>query len=147
MSLNFYRFLWSRSSNKKRRPKSVLIIDDDFAIRVILHNVLHKDCTPITLNNGLEATAWLANNDRPDLIISDINMPMIDGITFIKMMSQSGLYRNIPIIILSGHRKADVKSHISLHPNIIAWIDKPFNPIYVKEKVLSLLSEEAVEAI
>ena len=103
MSHNFHRSLWSRSKKSNERLKSVLIIDDDFAIRVILHNVLRKDCTPITLSNGLEAVAWLANNERPDLIISDINMPMIDGHTFVKMMSQSGLYRDIPILILSGH--------------------------------------------
>ena len=102
-------------------------------------NIIHKDLISTTLSNGLEATAWLAKSDRPDLIISDINMPMIDGITFVKMMSQSGLYRDIPIIILSGHQEEQVKNDVSLYMNVIAWIDKPFDPLHVKRRVLSLL--------
>ena len=60
----------------KERAKigNVLIVEDDIAIRAILHNVLKKSFNITVVGNGLEALLWLSRGNNPDVILSDISI-------------------------------------------------------------------------
>lgn len=122
--------------------KHLLVVDDDLAMRAILHSILKKDYRITTVGSGYEALAWLADGNQPDLIISDINMPGIDGFGLLKALSQSGLYNGIPVIVLSGHDHEEVQKYSAVYGNLKACSTKPFNPTLLKKQINTVLHEE-----
>ncbi len=119
----------------------VLVIDDDVSLRMLLEIMLKKYYKVITVANGYEALFWLENNEIPDLIIVDINMPRIDGIKFINHLKKSGYYRNIPIIVLSGFYDGDIKKQCA-EAGVGDFMIKPFNPSELSEKIADILSNQ-----
>lgn len=144
MSHNPKYLLWPRLKERRPKKKQILAIDDDLAIRAILVNVLKKDFNVTSLSSGLEALLWLSNGNRPDLIISDVNMPGLDGFAFLKALSQSGLHNFIPVIILSGHLEDEIKAQSTVYSNLRCWIKKPFDPLSIKGKIISILEKDGV---
>lgn len=82
----------------------LLIIDDEISNTILLKHILNKGFAVSTSENGLEAmSAAFAN--RPDLILTDINMPVMNGLEFIKNMRKNHRGRIIPIIATSIDEK------------------------------------------
>jgi CheY-like chemotaxis protein len=79
------------------------------------------------VTNGLEACAWLSEGNQVDLIISDINMPHMDGIELLENFKVSGLYKTIPVIILSGVSDSHIKRKCE-GLGALAYLVKPFDP-------------------
>lgn len=118
----------------------ILVIDDDASLRMLLDIMLKQHYQVVTVENGYEALYWLENNEIPDLIIADINMPRIDGIKFINHLKKSGYYRNIPVIVLSGYYDDEVKAKC-MEAGVEDFMLKPFNPTALSDKVNSLLEK------
>ena len=146
MSLKKYL---KRISTKEEVPRntSILVADDDVAIRTILYNVLKKEFDVTTVGSGLEALAWLSEGNQPDLIVSDLNMPRLGGITLLKTLSQSGLHNAIPVIILSGHHEEEMKTQLTEYDNLKAYLTKPFNPILIGIAIKNIIREKKAEGI
>ena len=83
--------------------KKVLVIEDDEPLCWLLEKILRGKYEVIVMNDGMEAWSWLSEGNNCDLIISDIKMPSLDGIELLDNLSNSGLLKNIPVIILSGY--------------------------------------------
>jgi two-component system chemotaxis response regulator CheY len=114
--------------------KKILVVEDDPSMRWLLRNLLHGKYEVITKNNGIEAFSWLSVQNIPDLIISDIKMPLMDGFEFIENLSISGLYKNIPVIVLTGHGdSATFKRCTNL--GVYSFLTKPFKPTQLLEKI------------
>jgi two-component system chemotaxis response regulator CheY len=64
--------------------KKVLIIEDDEPLCWLLERILKGKYESIILQNGLDALSWLSSNTLPDLIISDLHMPSLDGIELLE---------------------------------------------------------------
>lgn len=122
-----------------RITQRVLVIDDDMSLRMLLEIMLKRHYGVVTVENGYEALFWLENNEIPDLIIVDINMPRIDGVKFIKHLKRSGYYRDIPIIVLSGFYDGDIKKQCA-KAGVNNFMVKPFNPAELSEKIADVLS-------
>lgn len=105
--------------------KQILVIDDDMAMQCLLQNMLSEKYEVTCANNGLEACHWLSASNIPDLIISDMCMPEMDGLELLKVLGASGLYRNIPVIILSTLEDNHTKQRCLGH-GAIAYLKKPF---------------------
>lgn len=105
--------------------KQVLVIDDDMAMQCLLQNMLSEKYDVSCADNGMEACHWLSAGNLPDLIISDMCMPEMDGLELLKALSASGLYRNIPVIILSTLEDSHTKERCLGH-GAIAYLNKPF---------------------
>ena len=88
----------------------VLIIEDDSPLCWLLEKILHNKYEVIIMNNGMEAWSWLSDRNIPDLIISDIKMPSLDGIELLENLSISGLFKNIPVIMCSGWMAQKISS-------------------------------------
>ncbi len=107
--------------------KKVLIVDDSKLIHQMYRLVLmrFKDCKLIDAMNGLEALEIISRENGFDLILLDINMPVMNGIQFMEKLNEMGIHRKIPIIVVSTEGKeADTIRAI----NLGAWgyIVKPF---------------------
>jgi len=128
--------------SKGNKLGSVLAVDDDIAIRIILNNVLRKSFDITTVSNGVEALLWLKKGNDPDIIISDISMPELNGFDLLKSLSQSGLYNKTPLIILSGHNKEEVRAQMVNYINPVTFIQKPFNPIEIYNHVTNIIQQK-----
>lgn len=117
----------------------VLIVDDDLSILKLLNFILSKEYDLVIKNSGLEALSWLEEGNDPALIISDLQMPYIDGLTFVRNLKISGFYKDTPIIVLSG--ADDLEELVGEMPfKIGAYLHKPFNPVSLKSAITKVLS-------
>jgi len=107
--------------------KKILVVDDDSAMRWILKRLLEDKYEVIVKNNGIEAFSWLSVHNIPDLIISDIRMPQMDGYELLENLALSGHFKNIPVIMLSGFNdRATIKRCTDL--GAYACVFKSFTP-------------------
>ncbi len=107
--------------------KKILAIDDEKSIRFIIENTFNKDFEIKTMSNGKEALYWMQSGNLPDLIICDIEMPVMDGFDFIRNVRSSGFFDDIPLIMLSG--KEESKDKIKcFEMGADDYVIKPFNP-------------------
>lgn len=114
--------------------KQVLAIDDSKAIRFLLQTVLGKDYQVITAPDGCSAMYWLSKKNLPDLIITDAQLPDMENWELVEQLSISGLYSNIPMIVLSSLNQNETTAKC-LQYGVAAHFTKPFNPIDLLESV------------
>lgn len=112
--------------------KKVLVIEDDEPLCWLLEKILRGKYEVIVMNDGMEAWSWLTDGNTCDLIISDIKMPSLDGIEFLENLSNSGLFKNIPLIILSGY---DDMRKQCLELGAFTYLVKPFEPRHFLDEV------------
>jgi len=107
--------------------KKVLIVDDSKLIHQMYRLVLmrYKDCKLVDAMNGLEGLEILSRESDFDLILLDINMPIMNGIQFMEKLRETGAHRNIPVIVISTEGKEEDTIRAI---NLGAWgyIVKPF---------------------
>ncbi len=113
--------------------KTILVVDDEKSICLILENFLSKNYNVVTLNDGFEALLWLEDN-LPDLIISDIQMSKMDGFEFLENVRKRGFTKHTPFIMLSG--RSESKERIKCYKlGAQDYLTKPFNPEELDELV------------
>lgn len=119
--------------------KLILLVDDEITVLKLLEFILKKDYELVIHNNGLEAISWMDEGNMPDLIISDLEMPYVDGLDFVRSLKTSGYYRDIPIILLSAaYSLEDLAEKLPYSFNML--MPKPFNPTKLKESIQNLLN-------
>lgn len=129
----------SSSMRAGSNKKLILLVDDEITVLKLLEFILKKDYELVIHNNGLEAISWMDEGNMPDLIISDLEMPYVDGLDFVRSLKTSGYYRDIPIILLSAaYSLEDLVEKLPYHFNLL--MPKPFNPNKLKESIQNLLN-------
>jgi len=108
--------------------QQILAIDDSKAIRFLLQTVLGKNYQVVTAPDGCSAMYWLSKRNRPDVIIVDAQLPDMDNWELIEQLSTSGLYRDIPLIVLSSLGKGETEANC-LKFGVSEFFTKPFNPV------------------
>ncbi len=107
--------------------KTILIVDDSASIRQVLSMVLKGAGYDVVEGvNGKDALTKLTGQ-RVHLIVSDVNMPELDGIGFVKAVKQLPAYKFTPIIMLTTESQ-DAKKREGQAAGAKAWLVKPFNP-------------------
>ena len=127
------------ASTEKDTPKeyTLLIAEDDQEVREYLRALLSADYNIIAVENGEEAIDGLGMN-LPDLIVSDVVMPLKDGYELCKAVKTSADWGHIPVILLTA--KNDTDSSIKgLDCGADAYVGKPFDPFYLKAAIANLL--------
>lgn len=111
----------------------ILIIDDERSIRLLLESFLSKEYEVVSKSDGQAALDWLETS-LPDLVICDIQMPVLDGFQLIESIRQRGYTKHTPIIMLSGveNSKERVKCYKLGAQDFLA---KPFNPEELDELI------------
>jgi len=117
--------------------KKILVVEDDPSMRWLLRYLLINKYETIIKNNGLEAFSWLSVRNIPDLIISDIKMPVMDGFEFLESLAVSNHCKNIPVIMLTGFDDPEtIKRCLDL--GAYSYLTKPFSPSELFDKISSL---------
>ena len=108
--------------------RNILIIDDSKTVRNLVAFIMKKDgFKVISAEDGLEGLEKLYSTEQIDLIICDVNMPRMDGFTFIKNVREQEIYRDLPIIVLSTEgREKDIQTGMNLGANL--YMVKPAQP-------------------
>jgi len=121
--------------------KQILAIDRSKAIRFLLQTVLGKEFNVVTAADGCSSMYWLSRKNRPDLIIADPRQDDMTEWELIQHLSESGLYRHIPILVLSSLDPKETECK-SLEFGIPASrvFQKPFDPARLIESIREVLS-------
>ena len=120
--------------------KQILVIEDDQIMRELIRDFLkEKNFDIIAKNDGKEALDWLEGN-LPDLIICDIQMPNIDGKTFLRKVRQRGFTKRTPVVILSGSQNKSEDRIAFYQEGAQDFLIKPFNPYELLEVVKKNIS-------
>ncbi|MEQ1945721.1 MAG: response regulator [Bryobacteraceae bacterium] len=119
----------------------VLIVDDSAAIRKILHRVLMQAEVPLgkvhEANDGMEALEKL-KGEKVGLILSDINMPNMDGIELLGKLKADAALKSVPILMVTTEGShARVMQALELGAN--GYVRKPFTAEQIKEKLTGIL--------
>lgn len=109
------------------KKNQILIIDDDKAICQLLEKLLEKDYEVITKFDGMDAMQWLTKGNLPDLIVSDLEMPNINGEEFIVNLKNSGYFNEVPFIVITGYSSKEQKLKC-MRLGVHDYFEKPFNP-------------------
>lgn len=114
--------------------KKILIVDDSESIREIVSFSLENEgCTVLKANDGQDALKFLTG-DSVDLIITDLHMPVMDGIELIKKVRQNETYKYVPILFLTTESQTEKKMEAK-NAGATGWIVKPFLPTKLIEAV------------
>jgi CheY-like chemotaxis protein len=116
---------------------TVLIVEDEFAIADLLEMVLTDEGYRVLVAaNGRQGLERLAEGPRPDVVISDYMMPVLDGAGLLQAMRKSEAQRDIPCIVMSSMPEANVRERLD---GYAAFVRKPFQLAAVVRLVAAIL--------
>lgn len=120
-------------------PFTILIVDDSAAMRSLLTSTL-ETLGPLNIvqaPNGFEALRMLPR-EQVNLVLTDINMPDINGLELLSFIRTNPLYKELPVIVISTEGSSkDIEKGMAL--GATAYLVKPFNPSQLLELVRGLL--------
>ena len=111
--------------------KKILLVDDKATIGKVASIYLGKDYDVMYLD-------WLNEGNVPDLIISDIRMPLMRGDEFLRYMKANELFKSIPIVMLSSEESTTERIKL-LEEGAEDYILKPFNPLELKIRIKKII--------
>ena len=118
----------------------ILVVDnEELLVKGIRFNLMNEGYEILTGSNGLEAVA-LAQNQKPDLIILDVMMPEMDGMTACSKIRQ---FSDVPIILLTA-KAEDMDKLMGFDNGADDYLTKPFNILELKARIRALLRRAGV---
>lgn len=125
-----------------KKDVSILIVEDEKNIRELLKDILSPYYEITEAKNGEDALLQIEQNE-PDIVISDVLMPKLDGIELIKRLKSSPKTAHIPIISISA--KNTVEDHINAYEHgADLYITKPFHPQHILSTIKNLMSKHSM---
>ncbi len=119
--------------------KTILVVDDSPTMRqMVAFTLTNAGFKVVEAGNGKEALSKVTAGTKPDLVVTDLNMPEMDGITLIKEIRKNAALKFTPILMLTTE-SSDDKKKAGQAAGATGWIVKPFNPeqmMAVVKKVL-----------
>lgn len=129
--------------------KTILIAEDHKDLRLMLRFFLQdKGYRVIEAENGEQAVN-IAQSKNPDLILMDLNMPLLDGVAAAKQIRQNAESRDIPIITNSGSGECGIDFFLNISnfgKGFISYLTKPLNLNELCEQIESALNRESRKA-
>lgn len=118
---------------------SVLVVEDNAEMRAFLMNILSDEYRVLTAGNG-EQGLQAAREELPDIILTDVMMPVMDGLDMIRHLKEDADICHIPIIVLSAKSSLDDRI-AALDEGIDDYIAKPFSATYLKARIVQLFKQ------
>ena len=120
---------------------NILIVDDSRTVRAVIIKSLQLAGVPcgklLEAENGCEALSLL-EDEWIDLVLTDINMPVMGGVEMIEKMSESGILKTIPVVVVSTDGSQTRIEHLK-RKGVCAYIRKPFTPEMIREVIDAIL--------
>ena len=126
-------------NNLGKKDKSILVVDDQESIRLLVTSVLEQDYNIITRSDGQQALDYLKEGHPIDLILLDMEMPNMNGRTFVKMVKFNPHYGNIPIFFVTSVNSSLITNSF-MRIGIEGFIFKPFKPEELRERIHSFFN-------
>ncbi len=123
-------------------PKTILIADDEETVRTLVKRLLGKTYKVLEADNGEEAVK-VAVNQKPDLILMDILMPKMDGLTACYAIKRNQATKEIPVVMLTA---VDYELNRKLSQDVMGaqdYITKPFNSEALMSMIAKCLNNKA----
>lgn len=118
---------------------TILVIDDDIAMRNILFDILSLDGYEVLLSNNGELGLKRFKEHKPDLVITDILMPTMDGLELLELLKAE--FPETPVIVVTGTSSLNlIEEAVHQHANRI--LKKPFEADQLLDSVAELLGED-----
>jgi CheY-like chemotaxis protein len=125
---------------KQGHKKTILCVDDEIAILSSLARTLRPlPYRVVTATDGVKALE-MVNQEKPDLIISDVKMPRMDGYEFIKQLHAKGL-QELPVVLLTG----DDDLARGYQEGCVYYITKPYKKDYLINIIEYIIGEPSEE--
>jgi two-component system, chemotaxis family, chemotaxis protein CheY len=120
----------------------VLVVDDSAAIRKILQRVLRQTGMAIRAvheaGDGQEALEQLKNQPGIQLVLTDINMPKMDGLQLLAAIKASAVWRDLPVVMITTEG-GETKVGEAVKLGAAGYVRKPFTADQIKEKLAGIL--------
>ncbi len=128
------------------KHRNLLIVEDDTAIRQYVHSELSSDFVITECGNGQEAWDYVQKNaDRVDLIVTDLMMPVMDGLQLCQKLKANFLTSHIPVLMLTA--KTDDSDYIEgIRNGADYYLTKPFNIDVLRSAAMALLRARQLQA-
>lgn len=115
----------------------ILAVDDEDMNRLIIEEIIKDDYEVATASDGIECMASIAKR-KPDLLLLDIAMPNMDGLTVCQKVRADEELKDLPIILLSGFASSDnISEGLAMGAN--SYITKPFTPSILRDEIKKYL--------
>jgi len=114
-----------------------LVVDDSTTLREFISFILKNAGYDVVMaENGKDALNRLngLKDANVDIVITDLNMPVMNGIEFIKEMRGSSMYRSIPVILMTTELH-ELKKQEAKQAGVSEWINKPFTPRQLRDTI------------
>ena len=120
--------------------QKILIVDDSELVLAMARDALEEAGFEIfTATNGIEANSYIFSKNKPDLIILDVMLPMLDGNKKAKLLREKEFSRQIPILLISSKSEDELK-RLTIEAGIDGYIRKPFTPSGIVNSVRGFLA-------
>jgi len=113
------------SKTKEGEYPVVLVVEDNNEMRPFIRSVLSEEFEVITAQNGEEGLQ-LAMEQVPDIVVSDVNMPKMDGFEMLKLIRNEEVISHVPVVFLTA-RDSEVDRLTGLKEGAESYLTKPFN--------------------
>lgn len=124
---------------KGEKELTLLVVEDNADLRTFLSTILQREYNVLLAENGKKGLE-MARKYMPDFILTDVTMPVMDGITMIHYIKQDSNIAHIPIIILSA--KASIEDHLKgFEEGIDGYLTKPFSATYLKGRIEAVINQ------
>ncbi|OEK04331.1 response regulator [Roseivirga misakiensis] len=122
---------------------SLLIIEDELTTRRLLTYLLEPYYFVHCVEDGMKAKAWLTAGNRPDLIITDIEMPMMNGLELIDLLKSKSRLRSIPVIVMSSLNEKSAKAQ-KVISGVGVFLQKPIEPKVLFWRIEQMLAQTVI---
>ena len=126
--------------------QTILVINDSKAIRFLLQTILGKKYNVISFPDACSTMQWLLRKNIPQLIIADPQLPDCENWELVSNLHNSGLYGNIPVVVLSNLSEDEMIVKATEYTNIIRSFSQPFNPLELLEVVENMITVNPTNA-
>ena len=117
--------------------KKLLLVEDCDSLRRVMGSILSANYTVLGAKNGLNALGVLSRGEIPDLIVTDADMPELDGVALMQHLQCSGMYAHIPVLVLGEHSVAHGEVYYK-NMGAKGFLPKPLNLKDFEEKILKI---------
>jgi two-component system, chemotaxis family, chemotaxis protein CheY len=119
--------------------KAILVVDDDEGMRAALYDVLSSEYRVTLAVDGIDGYVKAHEQPPQDLIIADVRMPQLDGITMVRRIRENDVLRHVPVIFFTGQMPpANLITAQAVGP--VACLAKPIDPEVLENSVKLALS-------
>lgn len=123
--------------------KTLLVVDDEPAIQLILEHFFSHEYKVVLTANGQEALEWLRQDLPVDVIVADYEMPVMNGLDFVRELRAAAAHEHTPLLMLSGTDETSKKIQC-LRQGADDYLIKPFNPEELEIRIKKIMTRATV---